>query len=92
MPDKKPKKLGMEYKLGEIAATVKQLSHTVEFLTHRVEELAEKIERMEREQRLQENYILISKKKLLGLVGTVLGGLGSLIYYIYLILSGKSLF
>lgn len=89
MPEKRPKKLGVEYKLGEVTATVKQLSHTVEFLSHRVEELAEKIEAMEGTQRLHENYILISKKKLLGLVGTILGGLGSLIYYVYLILSGR---
>lgn len=89
---KQTKKVPVEYKLGELSATVKQLSHVVERLSHEVAGLAEKMEGLEEEKRLKTDYIVISKKKLLGLLGTLLGGLGSLIYYVYLLLSGKTPF
>ncbi|MEM3608714.1 MAG: hypothetical protein QW238_07625 [Candidatus Bathyarchaeia archaeon] len=87
--EKRPKKIDVEYKLGELVATVKRLNHAVEQLTHRVESISQRLESFELDQRLSSSYIMISKRKFFSLLGSILGSLGSLIYYIYLLLSGK---
>jgi len=86
--DKTAKKVDVEYKLGELNIAVKQLNRTVEGLSRIVQGLSERLEKIEEEASLEKNYIVISRKQLFGLLGTILGSLGSLIYYVYLIAKG----
>lgn len=88
MGEKKAKKVDVEYKLGEIAATVRRLEANVSAVVRELVNLQDRLKKIEQSQDLSTKYIIISKKQLFGLIGSIMGSLGSLIYYVYLILSG----
>jgi hypothetical protein len=87
--EKTAKKVDVEFKLGELTSTVRELKRDFDDAVKTLNALVERVKRLENSQSLHSHYIVISKKQLFAMLGTILGGLGSLIYYLYLIVTGN---